>query len=273
MPSGGIKAGDRVVNRLENSLNRLLERNGKAFIAYVVAGEPDWDTAADIILAMEDAGVSAVELGVPFSDPIADGPVIQAATNRALQRGVTLPEIYRRVELLRKCTQIPILLMGYWNVFLQFGRERSLTAAREAGVDGLIIADLPPEAEPGFFDRARELDLSAVLLACELTSQERMRVIAGTGSGFIYYVPQLGITGLELRLDARLGPRIRNIREVSGLPVCIGIGVKTRDDVKSLTAEADGVIVGTRLVDHIAGYAGQRGLPQSVADLVTSLLP
>ena len=183
------------MNRLTRRMEQLKGEGGKAFIAYIMAGEPSWEAVEDIICELERAGVTAVELGVPFSDPIADGPVIQAAANRALARGVTLQEIFDRVSALRSRTELPLLLMGYWNVFLQYGRERCLEAARSAGVDGFIIADLPPEADPEFMDLAAARQVCTVLLASEQTPEDRLRGILASASGFLYYVPQLGITG------------------------------------------------------------------------------
>lgn len=261
------------MNRLTQRMDQLKKQGAKAFVAYIMAGEPSWDRAESIICQLERAGVSAVELGVPFSDPIADGPVIQAAANRALAAGVTLEQIFERVTALRKVTKMPILLMGYWNVFLQYGRQNCLEAARSAGVDGFIIPDLPPEADPDFFDLARRKELCTVLLACELTPEDRLQRIAAAASGFLYYVPQLGITGLELTAGQALEERIKLIRSLTDTPICIGIGVKTREDAQTLTRWADGVIVGTRIVDFIHQNAELPDLPQATARFVAGLIP
>lgn len=261
------------MNRLTQRMKQLREQGDKAFIAYLMAGEPSWQIARDIILELEQAGVSAVELGVPFSDPIADGPVIQAAANRALSRGVTLEQIFEQVEQLRKQTSIPLLLMGYWNVFLQYGRERCLEQALSAGIDGFIIADLPPEADPDFFTLAGKRDLCTVLLASELTPEARLRRIVAVSSGFLYYVPQAGITGLELKTGEAVQQRIDLIRSLTDTPICIGIGVKTRDDVRRLTRFADGVIVGTRIVEFIHQHEDRADLPRATAALVSGLIP
>ena len=199
------------MNRLIDRMTELQQQKGKAFIAYIMAGEPSWTAGSQIILEMEKSGVTAVELGVPFSDPIADGPVIQAAATRALSRGVTLASILQHIKVLRQKTDIPLLLMGYWNVFLQFGKEKLLECAKECGVDGLIIADLPPEAEPEFFIQAKECELCSVLLASELTSENRLLEITRVSTGFVYYVPQLGITGLDLNINEEVRERIKRI--------------------------------------------------------------
>ncbi len=260
-------------NRLVRRMGELAAAGGKAFVAYIMAGEPTLEATAAIVGALEAAGVSAVELGVPFSDPIADGPVIQAAGNRALAAGVTLRSILAAVADLRRATQIPILLMGYWNVFLKPGREALLEEAAAAGVDGFIIPDLPLEADRGFYEAARERGLATVLLATELTSDQRLREIAGASTGFIYYVPKLGITGLDLEVTGAIRERIRAIKAMTDTPVCVGIGVKTRRDVELLTEAADGVIVGTRIVDCIDQHRAEPDLAARVGEMVRALLP
>ncbi len=261
------------MNRLIQRMKKIKSNGEKAFVAYIMAAEPSWEAVQSIILEIESVGVSAIELGVPFSDPIADGPVIQAAANRALARGVTLTEIFDRVAAMRELTNLPLLLMGYWNVFLKYGRERCLEAALSAGVDGFIIADLPPEADPEFFQLARERDVCTILLASELTPEDRLKRIIATTSGFLYYVPQLGITGLELKAVEAVEQRIRLIRSLTDTPICIGIGVKTRDDARKLNRYADGVIVGTRIVDFIHHQENLPDLPQAVARFVGELIP
>jgi tryptophan synthase alpha chain len=251
----------------------IREKKGKAFIPYIMAGDPDWNATHRIILSLEQAGVAAVELGVPFSDPIADGPIIQEAGNRSLERGVTLEQIFEHVKTLRGETELPVLLMGYWNVFLQHGREETLEDAREAGVDGFIIADLPPEAEEGFFSMARERGLCTVLLAAELTSESKLRQIAQTSTGFIYYVPQLGITGLDLSITRAIEERIKTIKTMTETPVCVGIGIKTKEEATKLCAAADGVIVGTRIVQFIHENRNQNDIGPLVEKFVGSLMP
>jgi len=260
-------------NRLVQTMRDLRRDGRKAFVAYVMAGDPSLDRTADIVLGLRDAGVTAVEMGVPFSDPIADGPVIQAAGNRALASGVTLPRILAEVRRLRGRCDLPILLMGYWNVFQRFGREKVVPAALEAGVDGFVIPDLPADSEPSFYAEARGAGLATVLLATELTSEARLRAIAAAASGFLYYVPRLGITGLELSVSRAMRDRIEAIRSISTLPVCVGIGVKTREDVRLLCEAADGVIVGTRIVEFIDANREARDLPKRLAAFVKEMMP
>ncbi len=265
-------AGGLDANRLVRRFGELAAARRKAFIAYIMAGEPDQQTTAAIVRALDAEGVAAVELGVPFSDPIADGPVIQAAGNRALASGVTLRSILASVAALRRQTQIPILLMGYWNVFLKPGRKALLDAAAAAGVDGFIIPDLPLEADQEFYAAARARGLCTVLLATELTRDDRLAAIAAASTGFIYYVPKLGITGLDLEVTGEIRERIRAIKAMTATPVCVGIGVKTRRDVQLLTEVADGVIVGTRIVDYIDRHRGEPDLAARVGEMVRGLL-
>lgn len=261
------------MNRLVQRMKKLKGKGDKAFIAYIMAAEPSWEAVLSIILELERVGVSAVELGVPFSDPIADGPVIQAAGQSPVGRGVTLNEIFDRIGAIREQTDLPILLMGYWNVFLKYGRERCIETAHSAGVDGFIIADLPPEADPVFFQLARDRDVCTVLLAAELTPEDRLKRIIAATSGFLYYVPQAGITGLELKAGEAVEQRIRLIRSLTDTPICIGIGVKTREDAQKLGRYADGVIVGTRIVEFMHNQEGKPDLPQRTARFVAELIP
>ncbi len=260
-------------NRLTDRMGSLRKEKQKAFIPYIMAGDPDWSATEQIILSLDRAGVAAVELGVPFSDPIADGPVIQEAGNRALERGVTLKQIFEQVKNLRRKTDLPLLLMGYWNVFLQHGREETLQDAREAGVDGFSIAGLPPEAEEDFFSSAKERGVCTVLLAAELSSDTRLQRIAETSTGFIYYVPQLGITGMDLSISQATEDRIRTIKAMTETSVCVGIGIKTREEATRLCKAADGVIVGTRIVQFIHEHRSDVDIGALVEGLVRSLMP
>ena len=260
------------MNRLTQRLTTLMAERGKAFIAYIMAGVPSWSATRDIILGLEKAGVTAIELGVPFSDPIADGPIIQAAGNQALSLGVTLPEIYQNVEIIRKDSDLPILLMGYWNVFLQYGRAKSLDVARGVGVDGLIIPDLPPEADPDFFRLAVEREVCTVLLATTSTSEDRLKGLLDCCTGFLYFVPQLGITGLDLRITDIIRDKITGLRSLTSLPVCVGIGIKTREEVAAMNELADGVIVGSRIVSFIEEHKSNNDLGSQTGELVKNLL-
>jgi tryptophan synthase alpha chain len=261
------------MNRLEERIGRLRSDGGKAFVAYVMAGEPSWPSTLNIIRELDRVGVTAVELGVPFSDPIADGPVIQAAGNRALASGVTLKSIFENVERLRSDCSIPILLMGYWNVFRAAGAAAVVEKAASAGLDGFVIPDLPLEAGEDFYGTARRRGLATVFLATELTRTERLRRIAAAVSGFLYYVPKLGITGLDLEVTAAIRERIKEIKGLTDQPVLVGIGVKSAEDVARLVETSDGVIVGTRIVDFIDRHRDDRELPRKVASMVADLLP
>ena len=262
-----------ILNRIGDAFRAARKADRAAFIPYVTAGDPSLEHTVSLARALRRAGADILELGVPFSDPIADGAVIQRAAQRALARGVSLSAIFAYVGKLRARTEIPILLMGYWNSFLQHGREQTLRDAGSSGVDGFIIADLPPEAEPAFFAAANEQGLATVLLAAELTSEKRLKTILETSSGFLYYVPQAGITGQRLEIDAAVKQRIRDVRRRAQIPVCIGIGVKTGEEVRQLFSVADGVIVGTEIVGFIEKHLDEKDIARAVVVRVRSLLP
>jgi tryptophan synthase alpha chain len=261
------------MNRLEKRFADLRGRGDKAFVAYIMAGEPSWTSTLSIIRELDRAGVTAVELGVPFSDPIADGPVIQAAGNRSLASGVTLKSIFDNVERLRSDCDIPLLLMGYWNVFRNAGSHEVVDRAVNVGVDGFIIPDLPLEAGVDFYDEVRRRGLATVLLATELTPRDRLQQIAKAVSGFLYYVPKLGITGLDLEVTTAIRERIGEIKGLTDQPVLVGIGVKSAQDVARLVQASDGVIVGTRIVDFIDQHRDDQELPRRTAAMVAELLP
>ena len=275
MPRASVAAAgaNLAANRLVARFAGLAASGRKAFVAYIMAGEPSRPATLEIVRELDNAGVTAVELGVPFSDPIADGPVIQAAGNRALAAGVTLRVLLDDVAALRERSEIPILLMGYWNVFLKAGREALLDALSAAGVDGLIIPDLPLESDRAFYAAMGERGLAVVLLATELTRDERLREIAAASTGFVYYVPKLGITGLDLEVTGAIRERIHEIKALTRAPVCVGIGVKTRRDVELLTEAADGVIVGTRIVDFIDTHRAEPDIAVRVGGMVRGLMP
>ncbi len=239
------------MNRIDNVFQKLRNSNRKAFIPYCMAGDPDVSVTKAIVLEAEKHGATHIELGVPFSDPIADGPVIQAAGLRALKNNTTLETVFNVVSELRQITQIPIILMTYYNIVFSRGIEKSMKDAGNAGVDGFILADLPPEE---IDEAARYADINAIaliLLASETSSDERLALIAQKTKGFLYYVPHTGITGQKMGVDDELTQRIARVKKMCQLPVCIGIGIKTHEQVTALQAVSDGVIVGTTIVKVI----------------------
>lgn len=224
-----------------------------AFVAYITAGDPDLDTSRKILEGLPAAGADIIELGMPFSDPMADGPAIQMAGHRALANGQTLRKTLDLVAGFRRTdADTPVILMGYYNPIYIFGVEAFLDAAIEAGVDGLIIVDLPAEEDAELCLPALAKGISFIRLTTPTTDDERLPVVLENTSGFVYYVSMTGITGGAIKSHAAVGEAVRRIKSHTGLPVAVGFGIKTAEDAAVIGRDADGVVVGTALVNAIA---------------------
>jgi tryptophan synthase alpha chain len=239
-------------SRIAAKFRELRKKNGKAFIPYIMAGDPDITRTRELISILEACGADIIELGVPFSDPLADGPTIQQAAQRALDEGVTLKKVIAFVAELRAGTQIPIILMTYYNPIFKYGEERFVHDATAAGVDGVIVPDLPPDEAGNLMKHAVKSGLDTIFLLAPTSTDDRIRKVVRTSTGFIYYVPITGITGSKLSLDASLGSHIARIRSFSGKPVAVGFGVSTPGEAADISEFADGVIVGSAIVKRVA---------------------
>jgi len=235
--------------------NRLLKRflqerlaGRKLFVPFITAGDRGLAFTRRAVLALADAGADAVELGVPFSDPLADGKTIQLSSERALQRGTTLVGILDLVRNLRARTQVPLILMGYLNPFLQPSLDKTVVAAAAAGADGFIISDFPPEEAWGWTALCQDKGLDTIFLAAPTSTPERLGAVARASTGYIYYVSVTGTTGVRTSLPPDLEDGIARIRDVSSLPVLVGFGVSTPEQARAVSQRADGVIVGSALV-------------------------
>lgn len=259
------------MNRLEAKFQELRRRKQKAFIAFITAGFPNLKTTGELVLAFARAGVDIVELGVPFSDPMADGPLIQAASQAALKKKTDLRRILALVKEVRAKSQIPICLMTYYNPVFCFGEESFVRAARRAGVDGVILPDLPPEESGPLRRLAARNGLDVICFIAPTTPPERMRYICRIARGFIYYVSLTGVTGPRARLPADLAANLRRIKRYTSKPVCVGFGVSTRSQVKAVQRISDGVIVGSAIVKKIGEYAGRKDLVSRLARFAASL--
>lgn len=237
-----------MTGRITRRFSELRRQGKKAFIAYVMTGDPDLDRTGRLVAMLEECGADMVELGVPFSDPLADGPAIQQAAQRALANHVSLQSCIGFVAGIRDSTKMPILLMTYYNPVFRYGDERFVEDAKAAGVDGVIIPDLPPEEAKVLLAAARKHGLETVFLLAPTSTAERIAVVARHSTGFIYYVPITGITGSKLSIDASLGEQLARIRSVSGKPVAVGFGVSTPEEASAVAAFSDGVIVGSAIV-------------------------
>ena len=241
------------MNRIDRKFRELKKRRGKAFIAYITAGDPGLDATKKIVSALEDAGVDIIELGIPFSDPLADGPVIQAASYRALQRKVTLKKIFALVHDLRKATDIPIAFMTYYNPVLKYGVEKFVKSCKYSGVDGVIIPDLPFEEAEGLIRRAKRVKVATIFLAAPTSTRKRIKDIVKNSTGFIYYVSLTGVTGARRKLPPEVASNVRTIKSTTRKPVAVGFGISAPGQARSIARIADGVIVGSAIVRIIAG--------------------
>ncbi|MFQ6549669.1 tryptophan synthase subunit alpha [Aestuariibius sp. 2305UL40-4] len=239
----------RIAARFED----LKAEGKKAFIAYIMAGDPDLETSFEIMRGLPEAGVDIIELGVPFTDPMADGPTIQLAGQRALESGQTLQKTLQMVRRFRESdTSTPVVLMGYYNPIYNRGVDRFLADAQEAGVDGLIVVDLPPEEDMELCLPARAAGLDFIRLATPTTDEARLPVVVRNTSGFVYYVSITGITGSAEAQPQVVAPDVARIKSASGLPVIVGFGIKTPESAQAIARVADGAVVGSAIVHEIA---------------------
>jgi tryptophan synthase alpha chain len=260
-----------VTLRLDRTFAQLRQGGEKALIAYVMAGDPSLQETEQLVVELEQAGADIIELGVPFSDPIADGPVIQQAAERALRSGTSLRKILLMIARLRATTQIPLVLMAYYNSIHAFGPERFCHEAVQAGVDGLIVPDMPPDEAGPIKGPATAAGLQVIFLLAPTSTAERRRFVARQSEGFVYYVSLTGITGSKLRNVAEVGRNVEKIRKVTHVPVAVGFGVATPEDAANVAAIADGVIVGSAIVKQISSHQQKPAMAKEVAKFVRSL--
>jgi len=260
-----------VTSKVDRTFAQLRQRGEKALIAYVMAGDPSLQDTEQLVVELEQAGADIIELGVPFSDPIADGPVIQQAAERALRSGTSLRTILPMVTRLRARTQIPLVLMVYYNNVHAFGPERFCHEAAQAGIDGLIIPDMPPDEASPVKGPAAAAGLQLIFLLAPTSTAERRTFVARQSQGFIYYVSLTGITGAKLLSVADVGKNVEKIRKVTHVPVAVGFGIATPEDAANVAAIADGVIIGSAIVKQIAAHRGKPEMVKHVAEFVRSL--
>ncbi len=246
------------MNRIEAKFEQLRAEGRSAFMPYICAGDPSHEISRKLLLTLEEAGADLIELGVPFSDPIADGPTIQKASERALVDKISLREILDMVETLRQETQIPIALMTYYNPIFRMGEVEFCAAAHRAGVDGVIIPDLPPEEASTLLEVAPAHDLATIFLASPTSSPERMRLIASVSTGFIYCVSVTGVTGARTSLSEEVQPMIIELKKQTQKPICVGFGVSTSEQANAVARLADGVIVGSAIINVMEKHLGDK---------------
>src|SRR5215472_8570535 len=248
------------MTRIDARFAQLAKEGRSAFVTYVMAGDPDPATSLEIIKALPKAGADVIELGIPFTDPMADGPSIQAAGLRALKVGMTLKKTLELVSAFRKDDNAtPLVLMGYYNPIYIYGVDRFLADAKSAGVDGLIIVDLPPEEDTELCVPALKAGLNFIRLATPTNDDKRLPAVLANTSGFVYYVSITGITGAAAADSNAVGEAVARIKRHTKLPVCVGFGIKTPDAARAVATRADGAVVGTALVDALRGSLDGEG--------------
>jgi tryptophan synthase alpha chain len=248
--------------RIEARFDMLREKGEKALIPFLTAGDPDLETTEALVLAMAAAGADIIELGVPFSDPSAEGPTIQRSSARSLAAGTSLRSILRLVDRLRARVEQPIILMGYANPVHAMGAKAFAKVASEVGVDGIIIPDLTPEDGAPYLDPIRESGIDVILLAAPTTRPERLEMLVRETQGFLYYVSLQGVTGARASMAPDVEEKVRFAKSLGEMPVCVGFGVATPEHAETIGAYADGVVVGSAIVDKIetAVFDGRAGV-------------
>ena len=250
-----------------SNIKRAFE-NGKAFIAFVTCGDPDLETTAKVVRAAVENGADLIELGIPFSDPAAEGPVIQGANLRALRGGITTDKIFAFVKELRHDVKVPMVFMTYANVVFSYGAEKFISTCRDIGIDGLILPDLPYEEKEEFLPTCRQYDVDLISLIAP-TSENRISMIAREAEGFIYIVSSLGVTGTRSEIKTDLASIVKVVRENTKVPCAIGFGISTPEQAKRMADISDGAIVGSAIVKLIEKYGTDA--PEHVAEYVKSM--
>jgi tryptophan synthase alpha chain len=250
------------LGQISEAFSNLKREGKKSLIPFITAGDPDLATTRDLIVELARAGATLIELGVPFTDPMADGPVIQRASERALRHGFGVVEILRTVAEARTQTDVPIILFSYFNPLLQFGVESVAREAKQAGVDGILVTDLVPEEASEFAAVLRRYDLDMIFLVAPTSTDERLRMVAERASGFIYAVSRAGVTGARDKMSAEAEKLVRRVRKFSDLPVAVGFGISKPEQVADVWRYADAAVVGSAIVGEIEHA-------QSAADAVS----
>ena len=259
------------MGRIEAAFSRLRQQGATALIPFITAGDPDLERTEELIHTLVEAGADIIELGFPFSDPMADGPVIQAASERALAAGATLPAILELVTRVRRHTNVPIVLMGYYNPIFHYGPARFARDAAASGVDGLLLVDLPPEESDEIHGDLRAAGVRLITLLAPTTPPERMARLAAAGEGFLYYVSMTGVTGASQVDAGAIESAVRSLRSLSPVPVAVGFGISSAADAAAVGSFADAVVVGSALVKVIAAYGNSSELSDQAGTFIRAL--
>ena len=258
-------------NRIVEKFAARRREGKKAFVVYIGAGDPSLVATRDLAIAFDRAGVDVLELGVPFSDPLADGLVNQLAAQRGLESGTTPPKLLATIAEIRQQSQIPIVLYIYFNLIHKVGLKKFIVAAVQAGVDGLLVLDLPPEESENYETLMKSAGLCHIYLVAPTTSEDRMALIVKRGAGFIYYISREGVTGMQASVATNLASQVAKIRAHTDLPIAVGFGISNPAQAKAVAAEADGCVVGSAIVNQIAEHGKSPQLVAKVSAFVKSL--
>jgi tryptophan synthase alpha chain len=259
------------MNRIDERFAALKREGKKGFVIYIGAGDPNLDMTRQLALRFERAGVDVLELGVPFSDPLADGLVNQLAAQRGLEAGTTPPKVLETVAAIRRDSQIPVVLYIYFNLIHRYGLEKFIWDAAKAGVDGLLVLDLPPEESTAYEGLMETAGLCNIYLVAPTTPDERIELIVKRARGFVYYVSREGVTGMQTKVADTIADMIAKIRSHTSLPIAVGFGISTPEQAKQVAQTADAVVVGSAVVNQIANAKG-RDLVDKVGTFVDSLV-
>ncbi|MBW2145461.1 MAG: tryptophan synthase subunit alpha [Deltaproteobacteria bacterium] len=258
-------------SRIRERFDELTARDERALVIYVTAGHPTMSRCPEVLHAVVEGGADLVELGIPFSDPMADGPTIQRSSSRALKAGATMEGAFSLVREFRRMCAIPLVLFTYYNPVFVYGGERFARRAEAEGADGVLVVDLPPEEAGELTPHLRARGLDFIQLVTPTTGPERIASIASSAGGFLYYVTVTGVTGARESMDREVGPALQRIRDVSPVPVCAGFGISSPDQVREVARFADGVVVGSALVNLVERSAESPELFREVRDFVAEL--
>jgi tryptophan synthase alpha chain len=261
-----------MMNRIVERFARLKQKAHKGFIVYIGSGDPNLEATRQLALAFDHIGVDVLELGVPFSDPLADGLVNQLAAQRGLESGTTPIKVLETVAAIRKESQIPVVLYIYFNLMHRHGLEKFINDAANAGVDGLLALDLPPEESENYEALMARAGLCVIYLVAPTTPESRIELIVKRGTGFIYYVSREGVTGMQKKVSQGIGEMTAKIRAHTDLPIAVGFGISTPDQAKTVAACAEAVVVGSAIVNQIAQHGKNGGMVEQVSRFTASLL-
>ena len=259
------------MNRIVERFARLQQQGQKGLVVYIGAGDPDLETTRRLALAFDQAGVDVLELGVPFSDPLADGLVNQLAAQRGLESGTTPPKVLQTVAAIRRESAVPVVLYVYFNLLHRCGLKQFIAEAARAGVDGLLVLDLPPEESGNYETLMRDAGLCVIYLVAPTTPEDRIELIVKRGSGFIYYVSREGVTGMQQKISDTIAAMTAKIRAHTDLPIAIGFGISNPEQARAVAAHAEAIVVGSAIVNQIAEHGKHPDLVPRVAKFVKSL--